>query len=169
MPITTCTKCNHAYESGSEEQANEQERLCPSCRLWPPELLVRDDFNVIACNGPIWITLEEVRLRAGTLRPGDRIQSILNTTNTGAGQSSFQPKDWVAEFMGTFEIMVNDHPCKHALFNALDLDGNHLQISRKHRNAYIAFAILGPDLHYTSAAISSRLIICDEINYWSKS
>ncbi len=33
MPnITTCTKCGSLYEAGSEEQANEQERLCYSCR-----------------------------------------------------------------------------------------------------------------------------------------
>lgn len=36
MPnITTCTKCGSLYEAGSEEQANEQERLCSSCRLAP--------------------------------------------------------------------------------------------------------------------------------------
>jgi hypothetical protein len=33
MPnITTCTKCGGLYEAGSEEQANEPERFCPSCR-----------------------------------------------------------------------------------------------------------------------------------------
>lgn len=29
--ITTCTTCGQNYEAGSEEQANEQERLCPLC------------------------------------------------------------------------------------------------------------------------------------------
>ena len=30
--ITTCTGCGHAYEAGSEEQANEAERFCFECR-----------------------------------------------------------------------------------------------------------------------------------------
>jgi hypothetical protein len=29
--ITTCSKCCHLYEAGSEEQANEPNRLCPRC------------------------------------------------------------------------------------------------------------------------------------------
>ena len=33
MPcVTTCTECSDNYEAGSEEQSNEQVRLCPSCR-----------------------------------------------------------------------------------------------------------------------------------------
>ena len=32
MPITTCTVCGQLYEAGSEEQANEPERLCFWCR-----------------------------------------------------------------------------------------------------------------------------------------
>jgi predicted nucleic acid-binding Zn-ribbon protein len=31
--ITTCTECGKLYEAGSEEQANEQERLCPDCSV----------------------------------------------------------------------------------------------------------------------------------------
>lgn len=32
MPnITTCSKCSTLYEAGSEEQANEADRLCPKC------------------------------------------------------------------------------------------------------------------------------------------
>lgn len=31
--ITTCTRCGNAYESGSEEQANEPGRFCPTCSL----------------------------------------------------------------------------------------------------------------------------------------
>lgn len=30
--IATCTRCGTLYEAGSEEQANEQERLCFGCR-----------------------------------------------------------------------------------------------------------------------------------------
>jgi hypothetical protein len=30
---TTCTKCGCVYEAGSEEQANERSRWCPSCRI----------------------------------------------------------------------------------------------------------------------------------------
>lgn len=34
MPnITTCSKCGCVYEAGSEEQANETHRWCPSCRI----------------------------------------------------------------------------------------------------------------------------------------
>ena len=34
MPnITTCSKCGCVYESGSDEQANERFRWCPSCRI----------------------------------------------------------------------------------------------------------------------------------------
>ena len=33
--ITTCTTCGQAYEAGSEEQANEPVRICPSCRAAP--------------------------------------------------------------------------------------------------------------------------------------
>lgn len=32
MPnITTCSKCSRLYEAGSEETANEPDRLCPWC------------------------------------------------------------------------------------------------------------------------------------------
>jgi hypothetical protein len=30
--VTTCTECGKLYEAGSEEQANEVSRWCPSCR-----------------------------------------------------------------------------------------------------------------------------------------
>jgi hypothetical protein len=30
--ITTCTYCHSLYEAGSEEQANEPDRLCALCR-----------------------------------------------------------------------------------------------------------------------------------------
>ena len=34
MPnLTTCSKCGCVYESGSDEQANERFRWCPSCRI----------------------------------------------------------------------------------------------------------------------------------------
>lgn len=33
--ITTCSKCAKSYEAGSEEQAYEADRLCPSCVDWP--------------------------------------------------------------------------------------------------------------------------------------
>jgi hypothetical protein len=34
MPnMTTCTRCGVVYEAGSEEQANERFRWCPSCRI----------------------------------------------------------------------------------------------------------------------------------------
>jgi predicted Zn-ribbon and HTH transcriptional regulator len=29
--VTTCSECGHAFEAGSEEQANEPDRLCPKC------------------------------------------------------------------------------------------------------------------------------------------
>jgi predicted nucleic acid-binding Zn-ribbon protein len=31
--ITACSKCGRCYEAGSEEQANEPDRLCPTCWL----------------------------------------------------------------------------------------------------------------------------------------
>lgn len=34
--ITTCTKCGNCYDAGSEEEANEPERFCPTCRLTTP-------------------------------------------------------------------------------------------------------------------------------------
>ena len=33
--VTTCTNCGVIYEAGSEEQANERERLCSRCRPQP--------------------------------------------------------------------------------------------------------------------------------------
>ena len=34
MPnLATCSKCGCIYESGSDEQANERHRWCPSCRI----------------------------------------------------------------------------------------------------------------------------------------
>jgi len=34
MPnLTTCSKCGCVYEAGSDEQANERPRWCPSCRI----------------------------------------------------------------------------------------------------------------------------------------
>lgn len=41
--ITTCTKCGKLYEAGSEDQANEPDRLCRECAMAagyfpPPEI-----------------------------------------------------------------------------------------------------------------------------------
>lgn len=33
--ITTCSKCKGLYEAGSDEQANEVDRLCLRCVDWP--------------------------------------------------------------------------------------------------------------------------------------
>lgn len=42
---TTCTKCGSFYETGSEEQASKQERLCPSCQ---PR---QEPITVFCCGG----------------------------------------------------------------------------------------------------------------------
>lgn len=68
--ITTCTTCGKLYEAGSEEQANEPDRPCPTC--WA----VRKERSKHVFCGP-FVASEYAAL------PGDRIAFVAADPKTG--------------------------------------------------------------------------------------
>lgn len=73
--ITTCSKCKGLYDAGSDEQANEADRLCAQCVDWPVKCpdcgggpiyskTIKDTFRVWPEDDPRTVTLTcEVPLR----------------------------------------------------------------------------------------------------------
>ncbi len=70
MPVSTCTRCHQLYDAGSDEQANEPDRICLACaaaRRAPAVYLV-----LLAClmddiPAGVWAFLSDARRQAVTL------------------------------------------------------------------------------------------------------
>lgn len=128
------------------------------------ELILLENYDAIGFFNDPEINPETVSLRGGTLVSGDLISEIKNTSSKSAGFTGFYPACWLAKYVGTVSIVINEDLCRHVCFQAVDLAGKPINsFLDTYRHGFICFALLDQDLHFTTKCHSSRLVVCDEI------
>lgn len=114
MPVSTCTKCQQLYDAGSEEQANEPDRICLACamaRSKPAVYLV-----LLACvmddiPAGVWASPDDARRQAVTIAADPEPALAASCTGNGSAPMAvhvLECRGAVLELLETLDIETKE-------------------------------------------------------------